>query len=394
MKILHTVESYSPSVGGMQEVVKQISERLVRFGFDVSIATKYHPERNAKVINGVKINEFKLGGNALKYEGTGEEIDRYRSLLMSGEFDVITNFAAQQWATDHTLPLLDNIKSKKVFVPTGFSALYSKSFKMYYKQMREWIKKYDMNIFLSNDYRDINFARDNRINEDKIIIIPNGAAADEFLLEKAVNIRDRIGLTGKHFLIIHVGSHTGIKGHGEAINIFKKARLRNAALMIIGNDFGDGCKKSCDRECKKYNRSPFRFYDRNKLIVRELTRDDTVSAYREADLFLFPSNIECSPIVLFECMASRTPFLTADVGNAKEIIEWSGAGLLLPTNIDENGYSHVIIKESVQMLKNIYKNNSMRNKMMESGFAAWQSRFSWEKIAEEYANLYKGLVRK
>jgi len=37
MKILHCVESYYPSKGGMQEVVKQLSERLValvaRVGF-------------------------------------------------------------------------------------------------------------------------------------------------------------------------------------------------------------------------------------------------------------------------------------------------------------------------------------------------------------------------
>ena len=39
MKILHTVEFYHPSVGGMQEVVKQLSERLVRLGHNVTVAT-------------------------------------------------------------------------------------------------------------------------------------------------------------------------------------------------------------------------------------------------------------------------------------------------------------------------------------------------------------------
>ena len=39
MKILHTVELYHPSQGGMQEVVKQISERLVKLGHEVTVAT-------------------------------------------------------------------------------------------------------------------------------------------------------------------------------------------------------------------------------------------------------------------------------------------------------------------------------------------------------------------
>ena len=36
MKILHTVEFYHPSIGGMQEVVKQLSERLVLLGHELA----------------------------------------------------------------------------------------------------------------------------------------------------------------------------------------------------------------------------------------------------------------------------------------------------------------------------------------------------------------------
>ncbi|MFH1005826.1 MAG: hypothetical protein V1781_10125 [Bacteroidota bacterium] len=48
MKILHTVESYYPSVGGMQEVVKQISEQLVKMGHSVTVATGFHVDRKEK----------------------------------------------------------------------------------------------------------------------------------------------------------------------------------------------------------------------------------------------------------------------------------------------------------------------------------------------------------
>ena len=55
MKILHTVEFYHPSIGGMQEVVKQLSERLVLLGHDVTVATTKMSERKESCINGVKI---------------------------------------------------------------------------------------------------------------------------------------------------------------------------------------------------------------------------------------------------------------------------------------------------------------------------------------------------
>ena len=39
MKILHTVESYLPARHGMSEVVRQVSERLVAKGHEVTVAT-------------------------------------------------------------------------------------------------------------------------------------------------------------------------------------------------------------------------------------------------------------------------------------------------------------------------------------------------------------------
>ncbi len=39
MNILHTSEFYSPGVGGEQEVVKQLSERLAARGHEVTVAT-------------------------------------------------------------------------------------------------------------------------------------------------------------------------------------------------------------------------------------------------------------------------------------------------------------------------------------------------------------------
>jgi glycosyltransferase involved in cell wall biosynthesis len=128
------------------------------------------------------------------------------------------------------------------------------------------------------------------------------------------------------------------------------------------------------------------------ILVTSLPRTDTVAAYMTADLFLFPSNIECSPLVLFECMASRTPFLSTDVGNAAEIADWSQSGLILPTRRDSKGYSKADIAGSVKVLENLYRDEQLRISMAESGFQAWRERFTWGRIAGDYENLYKKLV--
>lgn len=384
MKILHTVQFYHPSVGGMQEVVKQLSERLVKLGHDVTVATSHDPGRRQNIINGVKIAEFNISGNMVY--GISGDVEKYRGFLLNSDFDVIANFAAQQWATDIMLPILDQIKAKKVFVPTGFSGLFDPEYQSYFESMKNWMNKYDMNVFLSNDYRDINFARRNDIG--KTVLIPNGAAQDEFLVKPGLDIRKQLGISENDFLILHVGSHTGIKGHKEAIRIFARSKIKNATFLLIANSFGGGCTTSCNLKKFFFGISPARYMDNKKLIITSLSREETIAAYITADLFLFPSNIECSPLVLFECMASKTPFLTTDVGNAAEIIEWSGSGLLLPTRKNNKGESIAEIDGSVAMLENIYADSQKREIMKNSGFDAWLNRFTWEKLTKEYEKLY------
>src|ERR1700722_5065146 len=169
MKILHTVESYYPSVGGMQEVVKQLSERMVKLGHSVTVATKKNNDRTEKVINGVEIKEFDIDGSLVR--GITGDISGYKEFLLNSNFDIVTNFAAQQWGTDIALPILDKIKGKKVNVPTGFSALGWKDYEAYYENMKTWMKNYDANVFLSHNYRDINFAIANGISKN--FFIPN-----------------------------------------------------------------------------------------------------------------------------------------------------------------------------------------------------------------------------
>lgn len=387
MKILQTVEFYTPSIGGVQEAVKQISENLVKRGHEVTVVTSSHVNRNNDIINGVKIKEFRISGNAVN--GYVGECDKYQKYLEDSNFDIIMNYAAQQWATDLVLPILDNISGKKVLVPCGYSGLFSSTYQEYYEKMKQWIKKYDACVYLSNNYRDINFARECGAKND--IVIPNGASEKEFVKELQIDIRSDLGIPQDHFLILLVGSHTGLKGHEAAIKIFKQAKIAHSTLLIVAPVKEGGCFKSCKRAelyCK-YNPT-LRYFNKN-IIITQLSREQTIAAYNASDIFLFPSNVECSPIVLFECMASKTPFLVTDVGNTPEIIKWSDSGILLPTHY-KNGYSYAKIKESAKELEKIYHDKDMRENMGRSGYYNWENHFTWEKITEGYEGLYFALI--
>jgi L-malate glycosyltransferase len=387
MKILHTVESYYPEIGGMPEVVKQLSERLAAMGHDITVATKKCIDRKSDVIKNVKIRSFAVDGNDVR--GITGDVEGYRNFLLNSDFDIVTNFAAQQWATDIAMPILSKIKGRKVNVPTGFSGLYWSAYKDYYRKMETLMKEYDMNVFLSNDYRDINFARANGITKN--IIIPNGAAGDEFLPESSIDIRSKLGISKDDFFILHVGSYTGIKGHVEALKMYLKSKIQNGILVFVGfhnSDFERFTKFS-----KKYILwKIINLFPAKRYIITMLSREETVAAYKAANLLLFPSNMECSPIVLFESMASKTPFLATNVGNSVEITEWSGGGEILPTLIDKEGFSHPQMQGSIAMLNNLYANENRRNQLALNGFNAWKKKFSWEVIAKSYEEMYSNLL--
>jgi len=376
----------------MAEVVKQLSERLVRMGHEVTVATSVLPERHQCIVGGVKIEEFPLSGNWTR--GVSGDVIQYIEFLQRSDVDIVTNFAAQQWATDLVLPMLGRIRGKKVFVPTGFSGLHVPQYANYFARMGDWMKQYDMNVFLSDDYRDIQFARQNGVT--RTMLIPNGAAADEFLPDTGIDIRRKLGISDTDLLILHVGSHTGVKGHAEAIRIFHIARIKNATLVIVGTPAPGSscCHHACEHGCAAVNRSVWRHLDHKRALAVSLSRPETVAAYKAADLFLFPSNIECSPIVLFECMASRTPFLTTDVGNASEIVGWSGSGVVLPTvkAQHDHGMSHVCVPEAAKMLADLACDVDRRQKMAARGFTVWQERFTWEVISQQYESLYRRIV--
>lgn len=423
MRILHVVESYLPRRHGMSEVVAQISERLVQRGHEVTVATRAEQDRRERNIRGVRVEEFAITGSAVRdYKATPTELDRYRRFLAASDHDVAGFFAAQQWAVDLALPMLGEVRPKKVFVPTGFSELWNPKYRDYFNAMPGWMRQFDANVFLSNRYRDFEFARQHQIC--RRWLIPNGASEDEFLAPCPIDVRKRLGIPPDHALVLHVGSPVGYKGQAEAVSIFAKADISRATLLLLSGQFPHRPRRAAcgdpvplaerrgvrllfkiGRRLRGYNdvAALFRHASRtirsgigqNKVVCCvALSRQETVSAFQAADVFLFPSYLECSPIVLFEAMASRTPFLATDVGNSAEIASWSSSGLILPTQKDEAGNSHPRIDESASMLTELINNAPRRAAMAEAGFSAWRKRFTWEKVTLSYESLYRELLER
>ncbi len=421
MRILHTVEYYAPSVGGAQEVVRQISERLAQRGHQVTVATTAHPARTDKFINGVRVVEFDVSGNAVR--GFQGEISRYQQFLLEGDFDVMMNYAAQQWAMDLVFPVLERIPYRKVMIPCGFSGLYDPAYRDYYAQMPEVMRGYDHLVFHADDYRDTNFARENGI--EHFSIIPNGASEIEFERDDQT-FRGRYGISEDVPLLLTIGSHTATKGHQLCLEAFSRIDSERAVLVIIGNIpdgrthrqafvrqlLDEARRLRAGRVIKMSVRAVLggtfpgclpddrvrswviniKERGRKRVILLDLPRKDVVAALQAADLFIFGSNVEYSPLVLYEAVAARTPFISLACGNAAEIAAWTGGGLIAPTVQKEKGYVDGDPDKFARLISDLLQDKRKRKLLATTGFRSWRERFTWEKIVDRYESLYKSLL--
>lgn len=421
MRILFCCQFYAPSVGGVQEVVRQLAERLVLRGHSVTVATTALPDRDFETLNGVRVVGFSVSGNAV--EGMSGDVAGFQRFVVAGEFDAMLVYAAQQWTFDALWPVLDGIPFATVFLPCGFSNFYEPAYAPYFAEMPAVLAKFGQLVFNATHYRDIDLAR--RHGLDNFCILPNGASEDMFNVAADPLFRDRHGIAPDSFLFLTVGSFTGLKGHAELVRAFGRMALpagRHATLLLNGNVVQrlDSGAPALARKFVRIARSRGLAYAlkqvwdkliRNKasphhhaarinesrtdrrVIVSDFARPELTQAFMAADLFVFASNIEYSPLVLFESAAAGTPFLTVSAGNSAEIAEWTGAGVVCPSSVDPKGYTRVGDEVLAGAMSELMGRQDLLERLGRTGRQTWAEKFTWEKIAIQYEHLFKRLVQ-
>jgi len=421
VKILLCCEYYYPSVGGVQVVMQQLAERFAAKGHFVTIATSRLPARQEMIMNGVSIREFSVSGNYVS--GMSGEVRAYQEFVKLEDFDVVMIKAAQQWTFDALWPVLGQIKSAKIFIPCGFSGLYEFAFADYFKQLPEILRRFDHLIFYASDYRDINFSKLNGVNHYSII--PNGASEVEFSVPLDAEFRKTMGILEEEFVFLTVGSLTRLKGHLELAKAFANLNIdnRKAVLILNGNkcmnnySFIDNLNRKIrlhgikhivkyalkailvklkilvekedelDIIIKLINSQP-----NKRVLMIDLPRNQLVQAFMAADLFVFASNVEYSPLVLFETSAAGTPFLSVPVGNSEEIAAWTGAGAICPAEKDEKGYTRVEPMLLAHHMEQMMCDPNLLKRLGDTGKRNWQEKFTWATIAEQYENLFRQVL--
>lgn len=349
MKILQVCPRYFPSIGGVEQYVRNISERLAHKHEVTVFATDPSGELpKAERINGVLVRRFRSFSPSDAYHVSFEMLREFRK----SEFDIVHGH------NYHAFPLFfSRYARKKRFIVTpyyhghGHTPVRDSLIRLYKPFGKKIFREADKVIALSNHEKGL-LIESLKIQGDKIVVIPSGINLAEF--------KDLEKVKGKHKTILYVGRLEEYKGLQYVIQAepLLDAGMR---LQIVGNG---PYKEHLIRLIKELG-----LEDRVDFY-QDLTREELLHRYAAADLLVLLSRYESFSIVVAEALASKTPCIVANTSALREWIDNENCfGIDYPVIIDKlAGLIDEVIERKVGEVK------------------LWD----WEEVVEEMVRVYKG----
>jgi D-inositol-3-phosphate glycosyltransferase len=214
--------------------------------------------------------------------------------------------------------------------------------------------------------------------DEQIAIVPCGVDLDRFRPMPRAAARAAAGVTARHVLLF-VGRLEPLKGVDILIRAAAGLDERDDLEVIIAGGLSDGHPEEPGRlravaaECGIANKVRF---------VGPQSQDQLVQLYNAADVTVIPSYYESFGLVAVESLACGTPVVASRVGGLTSTVRDGETGYLIPWRCPE------AFLERLELL--------LGNELLRAHFsrAARPSveRFRWAAIADEVAKVYRALA--
>ena len=198
------------------------------------------------------------------------------------------------------------------------------------------------------------------VQPSRVIILPYGADIDRF---RPVSRKD-----DKPFRILFVGQIGQRKGIKYLLEAFKRLRLQDAELVLVGGiaGAGDGLR-------------PYRGIFKH---VQNVPHHEVHTQFQAADIFVYPSLHEGSAIAVYEALACGLPVITTP--NAGSVVRDGEEGFIVPVRDVE------ALMEKILLL---YQNRELR-KWMSRKARQRAELFTWENYRRNLAKTVRELIEK
>ena len=357
---------------GSESVIYGISKHLSKKGHEIYITGRFKDFKDNKMynedINFINIKSLDLRDDKISHIGsailysrkTSKELDKLNMdvLSLNDRFSAIfpSKLETPKTFTTHNPDAMDfykqfSFKNNKI----NYGLFYLKK-----KIEEDVISNSDqiitLNQFITDYLNDKGF--------DNTTIIPNAVDA-----KKYYNV-------GDDDFILYAGRLSSVKGISSLVKAFSNINkeIEDIKLVIIGSGPEEFKLKSLVKKENIENRVHF-IPMVNKIKLREYLSC--------CSMFVLPSLFEMMPVTLLEAMGSGKPVVASNIPGPADIIKHGYNGFLF-----EKGS----INELSEYLKILVEDNNLRNKLGRNARKTVKEKYTFEKIAEKYIELFKTII--
>jgi glycosyltransferase involved in cell wall biosynthesis len=363
LKVVHVVPAFPPNLGGMEQRVKELVDRLHTEGVPLEVITSDLGTKPGRVVeDGVPIQRLqKIGflqtpiSFRLPFTLLAVKADVFHVHVAQPFFPIVAAFIATLRRKPYIMHIRAIVESEHFF---GKILVYVYK-KVFLKVILRGAAKC---IILTDTYRDI-LVRDYGVKESRVVTIPN--ATDFSILP---NPRSSVAESSAVNLLA-VGRLDHQKNYPFMLRMLAELqKLGNFTLTIVGS--------GADEETLKQYAVELGIEDR-VIWKGRLHGQELEDVYERTDIFVHTAYFEGFGTVFIEAMAKGLPICASKVLGAVDVVQDGKNGLLC--DFDEVAFA--------QKIHTLAQNNTLYFEVSRNNLAS-VLQYRWEDILARTINLY------
>jgi glycosyltransferase involved in cell wall biosynthesis len=370
---------FPPAGGGAGFATYNIARELVCKGVDVDILTsRIDDEADGETVNGARVyrvTSWRKGihdcGFVGAYSYVAFAVKKRWELHKAANYDLEHFFFSLPTGALTLAPLpgkrppyIVSLRGSDVPGYDSFNKSLSAMHKILLPINRRIWRKASSVVALSNGLREIALRTDPDIEME---VVSNGMNIDKFRPRPMRNHRS----DNEPLKILTVTRLLERKGVHHLLEAIARPTELNVELRIVGSGSYEQELRRVTEELGLMDRVTFEGF---------VSPDKLPDLYREADLFVLPSQTESFGLVFAEAMACALPVVATHVGGIPELIRSGKEGIL----VEPNNPSHIRAA-----LEDLLSDASRLIEMGNAGRRRIEEQYTWDRIAQRYLEIYQ-----
>jgi glycogen synthase len=233
------------------------------------------------------------------------------------------------------------------------------------------------------------------VPRERVHVVPNGIDPDEYQARPDPELLRRHGIDPERPFLLFVGRITRQKGIIHLVDALARLGSDVQAVLCAGAPDTEEIGREMTEHVESARR---RSHARIIWIDEMLPREQVISLYTHASLFVCPSVYEPFGIINLEAMACETAVVATAVGGIPEIVVEDETGLLVPFEPEPGGSEPEVPErlaaDLAAAIEQALADPERLARMGRAGRERVERHFSWRAVAEQTLDVYRMITER